>query len=170
MIERELKYVVDKIPQSFNKVLKIRQYYFRPSKSSKLISKLFPEAMDIRTYRLRIIDDKAILTLKTEGILSRNEYEKEVDQEIKELILSDEITSEIIKNRYFYYFDNYTVELDEYLNLKNKLLTAEVEYFSDDISYHKKNIESILVNNLDLEISDVSFDFRYKNSNLHQFF
>lgn len=170
-IERELKYSINTLPTSLKDVVLIKQYYFNPNGILKVISKIFDnlDLKDISTYRFRIIDDgkgkKNILTLKTKGLFERNEYEKEVSDEVRDLILSLPIFATIIKKRYIDSYDNYCFEFDEYLNLNKDLYTVEIELndFNDTI---KLEIENILQNHYNVTFVDVTSDSSYKNANL----
>ena len=84
--------------------------------------------------------------------------------------MNKDIESEIIKNRYIKLIDSYKFEFDEYLNLKIKLITLEVELETEtNIEEDISKIETIL-NKLNISFESVTFDNRYKNSNLIKYF
>ena len=161
--EIELKYLVSKIPENFNKKIYIDQKYFNPKGKEAYLKSLFLDINlnTINTFRLRTItiDNQIsyILTLKSKGInYSRDEYEKEIDEKTYNLLNKD-IESEIIKNRYIKLIDNYKFEFDEYLNLKIKLITLEVELETEtNIEEDISKIETIL-NNLNISLLPQSF-------------
>ena len=78
---------------------------------------------NISTKRVRLIKtDKIsyVITLKTKGMYSREEYEVEISEKLYNEILKEKILSCVIKNRYKINNSIYTFEFDEYLNLKIK--------------------------------------------------
>ncbi len=174
--EIELKYLVSKIPENFNEKIYIDQKYFNPKGKEEYLKSLFKDIdlNTINTFRLRTITKNNkptyILTLKSKGInYSRDEYEIEIDEKTYNLLNKD-IESEIIKNRYIKLINNYKFEFDEYLNLKIKLITLEVELKSEEkIEEDISKIETIL-NKLNISFENVTFDNRYKNSNLIKYF
>lgn len=170
-IERELKYCINTLPLSLSKPIYIEQYYFNPKGIESILSSTFPnvDLKTITTFRFRIIKDefsfKNILTLKTQGLFERNEYEKEVDDNIKDIILTLPIISKIVKNRYIDSFNSFNFEFDEYLNLNTNLYTVEIE-LDDFNELVKSNIEDILLNHYNISFTDVTNDPSYKNANL----
>lgn len=174
--EIELKYLVSKIPDNFNEKIYIDQKYFNPKGKEEYLKSLFKDIdlNTINTFRLRTItkNNKTtyILTLKSKGInYSRDEYEIEIDKKTYNLLNKD-IESEIIKNRYIKIVDNYKFEFDEYLNLKIKPITLEVELETEtNIEEDISKIETILTS-LNISFENVTFDNRYKNSNLMKYF
>ena len=174
--EIELKYLVSKIPENFNEKIYIYQKYFNPKGKEEYLKSLFKDIdlNTINTFRLRTITKNNkpiyILTLKSKGInYSRDEYEIEINEKTYNLLNKD-IESEIIKNRYIKLINNYKFEFDEYLNLKIKLITLEVELETEtNIEEDISKIETIL-NKLNISFENVTFDNRYKNSNLIKYF
>lgn len=172
-IETEVKYLINKLPSDLPKPLYIEQRYFTPVKTLEKILQLFNlESLDnIPTRRVRLIkkdEIKYVITLKTKGMYSREEYEKEINEELYNEILKEEILSCVIKNRYKVNKSIYTFEFDEYLNLNTTLYTCEVEDNNFDI--HKVEIEDLLNNYFKLEFVDVTLNPKYKNSNLIKYF
>ncbi len=94
----------------------------------------------IPTIRVRKLDDKKILTIKTKNEIGKD-TNINVDNEI-ETFLSDteynnllqikiENSRTVVKNRYYYKLDNgLTVEIDEFLNEYEGLYIAEIEFSS----------------------------------------
>ena len=172
-IETEVKYLIDKLPDTLPNPLYIEQRYFEPTKTLDKILNLFnlESLNNISTKRVRLIKTnciKYVITLKTTGLYSREEYEKEISEELYNEILTEEIKSCVIKNRYKINVSNYTFEFDEYLNLLIPLYTCEVE--DNDFDKHQNEIENILLNHFKLNYKDVTLDPKYKNSNLIKYF
>ncbi|MBQ4571614.1 MAG: hypothetical protein IJB21_07945 [Bacilli bacterium] len=172
-IETEVKYLINKLPDNLPHPMYIEQRYFEPVNTLNKILELFNlESLDkISTRRVRLIKtDKIsyVITLKTKGMYSRVEYEKEINEELYNEILKEKILSCVIKNRYKVINSNYVFEFDEYLNLKTKLYTCEVE--DEEFDKHKKEIEDILKEYFKIEYIDVTLDPKYKNSNLIKYF
>ena len=174
--EIELKYLVDRLPDTYDKLMYIEQIYFIKNGKEDMINRFFPglDLNKISTYRVRkLIDDNNksfILTLKSKAeSYTRDEYETLIDEESYN-ILKEKEESKIIKNRYIKIFNNYKFEFDEYLNLKEKLYTLEVELESEEnIDSITHDIEHILSSN-GYTFKNVTFDNRYKNNNLIKYF
>ena len=172
-IETEVKYLINKLPDNLPSPIYIEQRYFEPRNTLDKILKLFDlESLEnIPTRRIRLIKtDKIsyVITLKTKGMYSRVEYEKEISEELYNEILKEKILSCVIKNRYKINSSIYTFEFDEYLNLKTELFTCEIE--DNEFDKHKDEIESILKDYFKLEFIDVTLNPQYKNSNLIKYF
>ncbi len=108
--------------------------------------------------RIRQTDNAYYLTIKSKGLISREEYEIEIS-ESEYLSLLSKVTNNIItKNRYYIPFYPYTIELDIFSGLLEGLIVAEVEFSSLDEA------------NAFLPPSwfgkEVSSDSRYHNSSL----
>lgn len=174
-VEIELKYLVSHIP-SFDKKIEITQVYLLPNAIEKKVleAKVNITSDDINTYRIRYTKEnnsiKYLLTLKTSGDISRNEYETIITKEEYQKFLLITNESRIIKNRYVKYYKSYRFEFDEYLNVEPKFFTCEVELSDINIDNDKKIIESILRNDFKLDIKDVTKDKKYKNKYLFQYF
>ena len=172
-IETEVKYLINKLPDNLPAPLYIEQRYFEPNKTKNIILELFNlnSLENISTKRVRLIKSNQIsyvITLKTKGLYTREEYEKEISEELYNLILTEEINSCVIKNRYKINYLNYIFEFDEYLNLKTKLYTCEVE--DENLDKHQIEIENCLEKFFKLEYLDVTLNPKYKNSNLIKYF
>lgn len=182
-IETEFKFLIESLPKTnFNKTNKVHidQIYFTGKKRINEIKIIFPEISfeKINTFRVRKIEainvEKYIITLKTEPLdngISRFEYEKEINEETFNLLIKDNIESEVIKNRYVDYYKGFTFEFDEYLNLARDLVTVEVEVEKvDSYDLEAKNLIDIIKNHYGLDAKDVSYSPTYKNSNLIRYF
>ena len=115
-IERERKFLVkrEKLPEF--------------AASQKIIQAYLPSAKAL-SLRVRILDDKAFLTLKgpdNKGV--RSEFEFGISlEEAEELMLPFE-TFKILKIRHIIYDSGYKWEIDEFLDANEGLWLAEVEY------------------------------------------
>lgn len=174
--ELELKYKVDHLPEILSNPQSISQYYFDPSRITDLINKYFPNVVieTINTFRYRKIsyigNIRNVLTLKTKGLLEREEYETDITEEDAKLILEQPINSVIHKNRFVFLHEGYKFEFDEYLNLKEPLFTCEIELNYGFEQKDKQYIESILRDTFKVSYIDVTLDKRYKNVNLQKYF
>ena len=86
------------------------------------------------TARVRICDDKGILTFKSkshDGGLSRFEWEREIPQGVAEALLA-RCSGVIDKVRHIVEFAGHTFEIDEFNGDNEGLIVAEVELSSAD--------------------------------------
>ena len=182
-LETEFKFLVDKLPSvNFNNATKyyIDQIYFDGNKRIAILQNEFP-SLDIsvlNTFRVRKIKHldnlSFVLTLKSKSLpngMSRYEYEKEISEETFNLIVKDNIDSEIIKNRYVDMYNGYKFEFDEYLNLSKNLVTVEIEV--DNVSSYDMEVNkfvALIKERYNLEARDVTHNHIYKNSNLQRYF
>ncbi len=178
-LETEFKFKIDKLPVvNFDNAKKhyIKQIYFNCRKKLDILNGYFPDVdFDvISTYRIRYIDDKIILTIKSKPIsngFSRLEEEIEIEESDVKRLTEDGDSNIIIKNRYVDINQGYKFEFDEYLNLGTDLYTVEVEV-DKEIKYEEyvKRFIDIIKNHYQVDCQDVTFDPIYKNSNLHKYF
>ncbi len=171
-IETEIKYLINHLPNNLPIPNYIEQRYFKMDGKEEVLKQIFNlKTLDnIKTSRVRLIknqDIKYVLTLKTSGLYSREEYEQIISFELYQDLINQPLKSCIIKNRYIINYANFKFEFDEYLNLKNPLYTVEVE--TNDLT-NQEQIEEILSNVFKLKFKDVTLDPRYKNSNLTKYF
>ena len=173
-IEKEVKYLINKIPSNVIEFSYFEQYYFECITVEKDLLKLFNlnSLEGFNTKRIRLIRKneitKYILTLKTSGLYEREELEKEISKDLFFKFLNEPILSSVKKNRYFVPHDGFLFEFDEYLNLNSLLYTCEVEDFNLENNKHK--IEEILKSYFQVEFKDVTLDPKYKNSNITKYF
>ena len=173
-IEKEVKYLIDKLPSNLTDFFYFEQYYFECIDIENDILKLFGlNSLEVfSTKRIRFIkshnSEKYILTLKTSGLYEREELEKEISKDLFNKILNQNILSCVKKNRYVKRYKEYVFEFDEYLNLTTKLYTCEVE--DQNLEKNKDDIEFILINYFNLTINDVTLDPKYKNNNITKYF
>ena len=165
-IEAEYKYIVDKIPKE-NAVKKdIMQFYIQPTRElKKLLNVQFDEKICTARVRIENLKDnqKYILTLKTDGIFKREEYEKEIDANFAKKLLKNPI-SFINKTRYVVNVDGIKFEFDEYKGHLKGLKTCEIEVQNNNISQFE--IEKYFENYFKIKFENVTFDKKYLNSNL----
>ena len=86
------------------------------------------------TARVRICDDKGILTFKSksrDGGLSRFEWEREIPRGVAELLLA-RCKGVIDKVRHIVEHEGHTFEIDEFWGENEGLIVAEVELSSAD--------------------------------------
>lgn len=115
-----------------------------------------------RRIRLLPEEHKAILGYKGEGVLidgfiDREEIENEIDFEegLAKLALCSGV---IMKTRFFVPFEQFTFEVDQFLNLHSPLLTTEVEVKREQIPEFNRLVLPAWVG------QDVSADEQYQNS------
>ena len=112
-----------------------------------------------RTVRVRLWDDKAVLTIKGAGSasgMSRYEWEKEITAEDARdlfLLCQDGI---IDKTRYIVPFDGKIFEVDEFHGENSGLVMAEIELASEDENFTRPEWLG----------AEVTGDRRYYNSML----
>ncbi|MBO4863427.1 MAG: CYTH domain-containing protein [Eubacterium sp.] len=140
----------------------------------KYIVKEIPAKLDLNSYesseieqgyldidpvvRIRRKGDRFFLTIKSDGLLVRNEFEKEISKEDYEE-LSPMIRSNIItKTRYKIPYGTYTIELDIFHKAFEGLIYAEVEFTSVE------EAESFTAP--DYFYLEVTEDVRYTNASL----
>lgn len=90
------------------------------------------------TVRLRIIDSRAFLTVKSRNKgCCRGEWEYEIPvSDAREMIDSCNIANNTIeKTRYYIPFDNHTWEIDEFAGRLTGLTVAEIELSTPDAPY-----------------------------------
>ena len=111
------------------------------------------------TIRIRQSNNDYFLTVKGKGHLSHEEFELSITQQQYQSLQKKCDTPPIIKKRYFVPLqNNLTAEIDFYEGNLNGLITTEVEFPSEQAA--NAFIPPIWFG------KDVTFDFRYKNTNL----
>lgn len=171
MIEREYKFLVNKLPDKIcDEKIYIAQYYFDIKKIIAILPNYLKlnknQLKDIHSVRLRVSKSlettNYILNAKTNGLFVRQEYECEISKQIAKYLLQNfSHFGKIVKERNIYLIDNLKFEFDVYKN-KN-LIVCEVEVQNEE---KYKNILEILTKKLNLQVKDVTFDEKYKNYNL----
>lgn len=131
----------------------------KESYQKKYIQQGFLNSDKNRVVRVRIIEEKAYLTIKgvsDKSGTSRFEWEKEISvQEAKALMNLCE-KGVIEKYRYFHKLENHVFEIDEFLGDNEGLIIAEVEL---------KNKNEVFIKPSYLG-KEVTGDEKYYNSNL----
>lgn len=110
------------------------------------------------TVRLRIMDDKAYITVKSrnEGC-SRGEWEYEIPvADARQMIEQCHLDEVIEKTRYYVVFDRHTWEVDEFAGRLAGLVVAEIELTGEDEKFAKPAFVG----------QEVTGDARYYNSSL----
>ena len=128
----------------------------------KYIKQGFLNSDKERTVRVRIIEDKAYLTIKGKSNNTgtiRFEWEKEIPVlEAEQLMLLTEKTV-IEKYRYYIKSKKHTFEVDEFLDENSDLIVAEVELTDENESFSKP----------DWLGKEVTGEVKYYNSSLSRF-
>lgn len=103
--------------------------------------------------------EEYILTVKSKGMLSRQEYELSLEADDYKGLLNKVEGNVITKRRYLIPLDNgLTLELDYFKDLFHGLVMGEIE-FTSEAEANKYNLP-------DFVIREVTFDKRYHNSNM----
>ncbi|NLM10105.1 MAG: CYTH domain-containing protein [Clostridiaceae bacterium] len=110
------------------------------------------------TVRVRIVEDKAYLTIKGSSTgFSRPEYEYEIPLKDADEILKNLCIKPVIeKYRYKLEYKGFVWEIDEFLKENEGLIVAEIELKSEDQDFPKPDFIG----------DEVTFDHRYRNSYL----
>lgn len=108
----------------------------------KYIKQGFLNADKERTVRVRIIEEKAFLTIKGKSNKAgtvRFEWEKEIPvKDAENLMLLTEKTN-IEKYRYFVKSEHHLFEVDEFLAENKGLIVAEIELSDENEEFKKPN-------------------------------
>jgi len=122
------------------KFLVKNESYKKESYKKSYIKQGFLNSNKERTVRVRIIDDRAFITVKGKSNSAgtiRFEWEKEIPvNEAKELLLLTEKTA-IEKYRYYIKSGHHIFEVDEFLSDNAGLVVAEIELHSENEHYTK---------------------------------
>ena len=103
--------------------------------------------------------EEYILTVKSKGMLSRQEFELSLEPADYEKLLTKAEGNIITKRRYIIPLeDGLTLELDYFKDLFQGLVMGEIEFNNEDDA-KKYNLP-------DFVIKEVTFDKRYHNSNM----
>lgn len=163
-IEKEYKFIVNKLPKNIEKIIKINQFYFNfLNKSDFLTNFLNLSLKNVVSARVRISTEnnktKYILTLKSKGEIEREEQEIEITKEMAIFLLKDNIISKISKTRFITYKNNLNIEFDKF---NNGLILAEVELNKNQT--YEEVIKTL--KELNISFKDVTNNPTYKNENL----
>ncbi len=125
--------------------------------SKRLYKQGYIEGSLNATVRVRIIEDKGYLTIKSKSVnFSRNEYEYEIPLADAEEMLTNLCGNKVEKYRYIVWHDGNRWEVDEMLGENSGLLIAELELQSEDETFAFP----------DWIGEEVTHDYRYRNSYL----
>ncbi|MBS9768270.1 MAG: CYTH domain-containing protein [Flavobacteriaceae bacterium] len=109
------------------------------------------------TVRVRVIEDKGYLTIKSKSVnFSRNEYEYEIPLADAEEMLTNLCGNKVEKYRYIVWHDGNRWEVDEMLGENRGLLIAELELKNENDTFALP----------DWLGEEVTHDYRYRNSYL----
>lgn len=127
------------------------------TRSSHIVQAYLSTSRDATT-RIRVIDDKSYITIKSCTIgCTRNEWEYEIPQSDGLQIISEcHLDNVIDKTRYYVEFDGHTWEVDVFHRKLQGLILAEIELDFPDETFA---IPSFIC-------KEVTDDPRYFNSNL----
>ena len=174
MKEIEYKFLLKSKPKQIennNNYIEIIQYYYNKNHYKNLLDLLkVPDELKehIDTLRLRIEHNEThtryILNAKTKGKKERFEFEKEINEKLANQLKLCENIGKISKKRWKIKENDYIFEFDEYLESKTGLLVCEVEVTKQTDNY--KKIISILHKKFGVEFEDITYQSKYKNSNL----
>lgn len=111
------------------------------------------------TIRIRQSNSDYFLTVKGKGHMAREEFEMPITKEQYESLQKKCDTPPVVKKRYYVPLENnFTAEIDFYEDNLFGLITTEVEFLSEE------SANSFIAP--DWFGKDVTFDYRYKNTNL----
>lgn len=163
-VEKEFKFVVNKIPSGISNKTQITQVYLDLEKTLPILEHIFnSDLSNIKSARIRIAQkekqSKFYLTLKSSGGFEREEKEIEITKSLAWLILKDGIKAKLSKTRYVLNKNGTILEFDEF---KNGVKLVEVEVAS--VEDYKKVVK--ILTEMGLQFSDVTDDQNYKNENL----
>ncbi len=168
--EKEYKFLIDFIPKNLEKPHFFEQTYIHFEKNLTQLKQIFniKNLKKIKIARIRRDEFdgniKYTLTLKSNELFKRDEYETEISNNLADSLLKNKISC-LQKNRYIVAKFDFKFEFDEYLGDLSPLKTVEVEVSTTDNTNYTK-IVNILENVFKLKIKDVTMDERYKNNNL----
>ncbi len=118
---------------------------------------------DEQLGRVRQFDDKYYITIKKGDGLVREEYEKEITEEIYNNILnSSDETKTISKTRYLLDIDGFTYEIDEFQDALCGLVLLEVEFENEKESLDFKINDTIKK----VVVKEVTEDRKFDNSSI----
>jgi adenylate cyclase len=135
--------------------------FMNESISKKRIVQAYLSSVPERTVRIRIKDDKGFLTIKGKSNASgttRFEWEKEIDLQEAQSLLSICEKGMIDKMRYEVKYGNHIYEVDVFAGENKGLLIAEIELQSEDEAFEKPKWLG----------KEVTNDSRYYNAYLSQ--
>lgn len=163
-VETEYKYLISQIPKICKSPTHICQYYLSNNSITFLNNFLNTNFNNEHSFRIRNIDDKIFyLTIKSKGLLKRQEYEITIDEQMFNCLYKKYAINQIQKERYILLHNNLKYEFDSY-KIPEKLNTVEVEVKHPNIET-KEEIENYL-KYLGVRFKDITYLENYKNNNL----
>ena len=136
----------------------VRDNVYKKLCSGKLYKQGYLNSNPERIVRVRVVGDKGFLTIKDKGTgLARSEFEYEIPYSDAEEILQNICEKPFIeKTRYRYEYMGHTWEIDEFHGENEGLTVAEIELENEDETFSLPEWIG----------EDVTYDYRYVNSNL----
>lgn len=152
-MEIERKFVIDNNNKRISNMIEVLLKDKMPDYIEQSYLSFNPEV------RIRRRDDKYYLTVKSNGTLSREEYETEISLQSYEELKQKICSNTIIKERYsFKLTSSYTAEIDVYKNELYNLIMVEVEFPNEE---EANNFQPLLWFG-----REVTYDDKFKNKNL----
>jgi adenylate cyclase len=118
----------------------VKGEYKHLAERSENIIQAYLSTVPERTIRIRIMSDKAILTIKgmpLKGTIARKEWEVEIPLTDACEMIKIALPGIIEKTRYYVPSGKHTFEVDEYHGKNEGLLTVEIELGSEDEVFKK---------------------------------
>jgi len=136
----------------------VKNMSFKEKSTGVLYRQGYLSADSKAAIRVRAVGSKAYLTIKgMRSGISRLEYEYEIPIKDADEIFNNLCIKPIIqKYRYTVCHEGYTWEIDEFLDENEGLVVAEIELQSEEERFPKPDFIG----------EEVTYDFRYLNSNL----
>jgi len=147
-MEIERKFLINKIPFNLNEYecFVLEQAYISTNPV-------------IRVRKKINTDEKYILTIKSSGMMTRQEYELDIDKAAYENLLKKAEGNIITKNRYIIPLDNSLIlELDIFKGIFDGLIMGEIEFPDEETA--KKYTPPAYIS------EEVTYDKRFHNSNM----
>lgn len=166
--EKQIKLKIDLIPENISPK-EISQYFVDVANDhcNFMVKSILGPINDVTEAKIRIEDDKYLLSAKFGGNLSRQKTEKPIDKSIAQMLINEFSTSFIIKDSYkIFEDDNHKIDVDKYKYIQEngKPLIIATMYFENE---SKKNAIKFLTNILKVKkYEDITEDLTYKNKNL----
>lgn len=122
------------------KFLVLSDAYKKDAKQKTTITQGYLSKDPERIVRIRIQDQQAWITVKGKNSadgLTRMEWEQKIAKKEAEKLLDLCVKPLIHKTRYKVAFYEYMIEVDEFKNLKNSLVLAEIELHTENDKLHQ---------------------------------
>lgn len=137
----------------------VNKFLYKPKKRGCKIRQIYLQKNGNRSIRIRIIDNKSFITIKssTENAIKRYEFEYEIPlTDAMEIFKIFSKAPSISKIRYTENVDGKEWVVDEFLDNNKGLFIAEIELSNEAENFKKPN----------WVLKEITEDLRYLNSNL----